>query len=59
MKVMQERMEAKIEGNNKLEVLQVFRMDIHQARTEAMQEKTDANVTEMEAGHKILAEMRA
>jgi hypothetical protein len=42
-----------------LEVLLVFWMDIHQVSTEAMQEEMDANVKEMEAGHEIMAEMRA
>jgi hypothetical protein len=50
-------MEAKIEANNqKFEVLQgtlIFQMAIYQARREAMQEKTDANLKEM------MVEMRA
>jgi hypothetical protein len=48
MKVVQERMEAKIEDNGeKFEVLRgtlVFWMDIHQARAEANQERLEAKV---------------
>jgi hypothetical protein len=48
------RLEAKIEDKNEMsEVLRgtlVSRMDIHQSRTEATQEKTDANLKEMRAG---------
>jgi hypothetical protein len=47
------RLEAKIETNNeKFETLRgtlVFRIDFHQARTEVMQEKTDANLKEIRA----------
>jgi hypothetical protein len=54
MKVMHERMEAKIENTNgQFAVFQgalVSQMVIHQARTEAMQEKTDANLKKMKAG---------
>jgi hypothetical protein len=63
MKAVQEMMEAKTDANNeKLEVLQgtlIFRMDVHQARTKVMQEKMDASLKEMKAGHEMMAEMRA
>jgi hypothetical protein len=51
-------MEGKIEENNKkYEVLPgtvVSRIDIHQAGTEAMQERADANLKEMRAGQEHL-----
>jgi hypothetical protein len=60
----QERMEAKIGANNeKSEIFQdtlVSRMDIHHARKEVMQEKSDANLKEMKAGQEMMmTEMRA
>jgi acetolactate synthase small subunit len=56
----QEKMEAKIQANNeKFEALQgslASRMDIHQARREAMQEKSDTNGKEMKVGQEHLKE---
>jgi hypothetical protein len=60
MKAAQERMEA---SNKKFEILKgtlVSQMDIHKAKTEAMQEKMDTNLKEMIASHKeMMAEMKA
>jgi peptidoglycan hydrolase CwlO-like protein len=53
MKSSQEEMKAEIRANNKkfavLRGTLVSRMDIHQARTVAMQEKMDDNLKEMKA----------
>jgi hypothetical protein len=60
MNATEERMEYKTEANiEKSEVLQgtlVSLMDVHQARTETMQEKTDARLKEIKAGQKYLKE---
>jgi hypothetical protein len=54
------RLEAMTEINNlKFEVLPgtlVSRMDIHKAKTEAMQKKTDANPKEMKASQEHVKE---